>query len=632
MPLFRNKDLAKENNSRPQSLLHSVPRGGSGHYGHRLNKHMLINLCYGSHKVTTMSWLFWYCIISHCIFTLILYKLTENLNNPAVKLERNAKRDCQKKKVNSDAQNTSSLESSLWCHGQDKSERICKFRNLYYSPSLREYIFFHGNSSIVQGVPTKRCSPALLDLTSVEDHNLQYFNFQDAPVSALKYFSETVNIDHPSLLFHRFNPENIMHVIHDDLLPLFYTLRQYFQDFEQQNKLFNTDIQIIFMEGRAHGPYIELYELFSNQKPLLSADILSKTNNSLQSLVCFQEVTVGISKSTTWYNYGFHVSQGPIPNHTADGNIIKQFTEYVTNKLETTSKPKDSNYVILFSRESNRLILNELELTFSIATSFNLQVTRLSLETNKLDEIIKQIQGSVGIIGMHGSMLVLSMFLRPGSFVIELFPYAINPENYTPYKTLAEIMDIPYFSWQNKIKNNTVAYPNRTKSEGGIMHLDKKMQANILNTDEVPTQLCCEDPYWLFRIYQDTIVNIPTFIQVMKNALNETKRVEKKDVKKYPGKIRNVFCKCLESENGVAIFAAWEPSWNMQFYDPPEVSSEVWIQDISDQNYMAYSFQGVTEHTFDENIKNDTLYNIWVRGVINANTGPFSDVCTCSTY
>jgi protein O-mannose beta-1,4-N-acetylglucosaminyltransferase len=217
-------------------------------------------------------------------------------------------------------------------------------------------------------VPTKRCSPALLDLTSVEDHNLQYFNFQDAPVSALKYFSETVNIDHPSLLFHRFNPENIMHVIHDDLLPLFYTLRQYFQDFEQQNKLFNTDIQIIFMEGRAHGPYIELYELFSNQKPLLSADILSKMNNSLQSLVCFQEVTVGISKSTTWYNYGFHVSQGPIPNHTANGNIIKQFTEYVTNKLETTSKPKDSNYVILFSRESNRLILNELELTFSIAT------------------------------------------------------------------------------------------------------------------------------------------------------------------------------------------------------------------------------------------------------------------------
>ena len=581
-----------------------------------------------------MSWLFWYCIISHCVFTLILYKLTENLGNPPAKLQKNTKKECLQRRKHSIAQNKSRLVSSIWCHGNDKSERICKFKNLYYSPSLKEYIFFHGNSSIIQGVPDRRCSPALLDLTSIKDHNLQYFNFQDAPVSALKYFSEIVSIDRPSLIFHRFNPENIMHAIHDDLLPLFYTLKQNFQDFEQQDLPFKMDTQIIFMEGRSDGPYFDLYKLFSNKKPLLLADLYSKKNNSIQSLVCFQEVTVGISKSTTWYDYGFHIPQGPIPNHTANGYMVQQFTEYVTNKLGITKKTKDSNYVILFSRESNRLILNELEVTFSIATTFNLQVVRLSLETNKLDEIIKEIQGSVGIIGMHGSILVLLMFLRPGSFVIELFPYAINPQNYTPYKTLAEIMDITYSSWQNNIKNNTVVHPNRTKSEGGIMHLDRDMQRNILNTEEVPRHLCCNDPHWLFRIYQDTTVEIPIFIEVMKNALNKTKRAIKKrdNVKHYPGKTRNVFCKSLEMENRVALFVAWEPSWNMQFYNSSDVSHEVWIQDVLDQNYKAYSLQGVTEHKFDENIKRDTLYSIWVRGVINENTGPFSDVCTCSTH
>ena len=580
-----------------------------------------------------MSWLFWYCIISHGIFTLILYKLTENVNNPSLKLQRNTKGECLQKKEHSLAQNRSNMVSSIWCYGKDKNERICKFKNLYYSPSLQEYIFFHGDSSIIQGVPDKRCSPALLDLTSIKDHNLQYFDFQDAPVSALRSFSEIVTIDHPSLMFHRFNPENIMHAIHDDLLPLFYTLRQYFQDFEKQNKPFNMDTQIIFMEGRADGPYFDLYKLFSDQKPLLLTDLLSKTNNSLHSLLCFREVTVGILKSTTWYDYGFFVPQGPIVNHTADGNMVLQFTKYVTNKLKITRKTKESNYVILFSRESNRLILNELELTFSIATTFNLQVVRLSLETNKLDEIIKEIQGSVGIIGMHGSILVLLMFLRPGGFVIELFPYAIDPRNYTPYKTLAEIMDITYTSWQNNIKNNTVVYPNRTKSEGGIMHLDKDMQMNILNTETVPKHLCCDDPYWLFRIYQDTTVEIPTFIQVMKNALNKTKRGQKmNNVKKYPGKTRNVFCKSLELEKRMAIFVAWEPSWNVQFYNSSNVSHEVWIQDDLDQNYMAYSLQGVTEHTFDDNIKYDRSYSIWVRGVINGNTGPFSDACTCSTH
>ena len=577
-----------------------------------------------------MSWLFWYCIISHCIFTLILYKLTENITNPAVQAPSNFTFKCPRRKEQIlNTQNRSNFDSSVWCYGQQRSERICKFRNLYYSTSLKEYIFLHGDSSIVQGVPDKRSSPALLDLSSIKDHNLQYFNFQDAPVSALKYFSKIVHIDQTSLLFHRFNPENIMHVIHDDLLPLFYTLRQYFQDFKHQNKPFNMDVQIILMEGRHKGSYFELYKLFSKRNPMLLTDLLSTHNNSL---VCFQEVTIGISKMTTWYDYGFHIPQGPIPNHTADGAIIQQFTEYVANGLAITTPRKDSSYVILFSRESNRLILNELELTFSIATTFNLRVVRLSLETYTLSEMIKEIQGCVGIIGMHGSILVLSMFLSPGSFVIELFPYAINPQYYTPYKTLAKIMNITYIPWQNKLKTNTLVHPNRTKSEGGIMHLDKELQRQILNTDEVPRHLCCDDPYWLFRIYQDTIVDISAFIEIMKNALHETKQSQKENyIKKYPGKIKTVFCESLESENGVAILVSWKPSWNMQFYQPSEVAYEVWIQDISDLNYMAYSLQGVTEYAFSENIKKDRSYGIWVRGVINNNTGPFSDVCTCTT-
>lgn len=563
-----------------------------------------------------MSWLFWYCVISHCIFTLILYKLTENVTSSAL----------DGKKI--DEAHKAYLESSIWCYGRNRNERSCKFKNLYYSTFLKEYIFFHGKSSIIQGMPDKRCDPALLDLSSVKDHNMKYFNYQDAPIFALKNFSRIFHIHQASLLFHRFNPENIMHVIHDDLLPLFYTLRHHFQDF-QENQPFNMDIQLIFMEAKQEGPYFDLYKLFSNRKPILFADLPSKDN---YSLVCFNEVTVGISKATTWYDYGFKSPQAPIPNHTADGDIIQQFTEHVTNKLGTSKKNagSDSGYVILFSRESNRLILNELELTFAIATTFNLRVVRLSLEANKLVEIIEQIQGSVGIIGMHGSILVLSMFLRPSCFVVELFPFAVNPRHYTPYKKLAEILSIRYASWQNKIKNNTVVYPNRTKYEGGIMHLDKKMQTDILYTYEIPRHLCCDNPYWLFRIYQDTIVNIPSFIKVMTATSSGTTILPKfKYVKKYPGKIKEVFCKKMEIENGAAMFVSWTPPWNMQFYNASEVSFEVWIHDILDDEYMAYSLQGVTEHTFVKNIRYNRSCSIWIRGIIRDNNGPFSDLCTC---
>ena len=42
-------------------------------------------------------------------------------------------------------------------------------------------------------------------------------------------------------------------------------------------------------------------------------------------------------------------------------------------------------------------------------------------------------------IGMHGSMLIMAMFLKPGSGLLELFPFGVPAENYTPYKTLAQL-------------------------------------------------------------------------------------------------------------------------------------------------------------------------------------------------
>lgn len=579
-----------------------------------------------------MNWISWYCILSHCFFTFILYKLTEDLTDPPA-WQNNGKcgQTFPQETHNTRRDNLQNIwqGSSIWCYGHQRSERICKFRNLCYSPSLGEYLFFHGPSSIMEGVPDNRCSPSLLDLSSVEDHNLQYFNYLDAPINALKHFPNVTVIDHPSLIFHRFNPDNLMHVIHDDLLPLFYTLRQYFPG--DGGKVFNMEVQSVFMEGRDEGSYFDLYEIFSEKEPILKMQLMA--NNTLW---CFNEALVGISKATTWYDYGFKVPQHQKENHTVNGQIIHQFTLYVTSKLGITAATgsEKRDYVILFSREFNRLILNELELSFAIATTFNLKVIRLSLETNTLNEIITSIQSSAGIIGMHGSILSLAVFLRPGGFLVELFPYAVNPTNYIPYKTLANIpgMDISYSAWQNRIKNNTVVHPHRTKDEGGIAHLSLKEQSDIFAADEVPKHLCCDDPYWLFRIYQDTIVDIESFTEVMQNAINGRK-ISQRDftnIKAYPGKIRSVSCNGIQTSDGPAIFISWISPWNVQFFN--EVEYEVWIQSQTDKKYMAYALNNVTQHTFTEHITYTTSYRIWVRGIINGNIGPFSDVCTCTTH
>lgn len=562
--------------------------------------------------------LFWwqtcYVIISHCIFTLILYQLAENIDNSN---DYQTAMDLFEKNKNANA----SLESSVWCYGKDINERICKFRNLYYSPFLGEFIFFHGRATTVHEVPQDRCSPALLKLSSVRNHNLHYFNYQDAPLEALGKFNHVVNIHQPSLIFHRFNPSNIMHVFHDDLIPMFHTLQQHFQDVDNANEQFNMDVQLVFMDKEKEDPHFALYQLFSDRQPITSSILHSKGN---QSLICFNQAIVGISKATAWYDYGFLKPQGEIVNSTVSSLILRQFTDFLSKKLEIESSIKRTNYVLLFSRESDRLILNELQLTFSIATTFNLQVIRVSLESKQLNEIIRLIKGSRGIIGMHGSILILSMFLPENSFLIELYPYAINPINYTPYRTLAKILGITYAAWQNVMKNKTITHPDRTREEGGIRHLDEVMQDKIMKTDEIPQHLCCEDPYWLFHIYQDTIVDTESFNYVMSDILDQMKFHETDNterIKKFPGKVKKVLCKIPDNEKGV--FVTWKPPWNIQFYQ--DVSYEVWFHD--GENYMAYSLQNATQHVFSDNITPHTSYSIYVRGIIKDNKGTFSDPC-----
>lgn len=37
---------------------------------------------------------------------------------------------------------------------------------------------------------------------------------------------------------------------------------------------------------------------------------------------------------------------------------------------------------------------------------------------------------------------------------------------------------------------------------GGIVHLDTNTQQRIVTAHTVPQHLCCDDPYWLYHIYQ----------------------------------------------------------------------------------------------------------------------------------
>ena len=523
--------------------------------------------------------------------------------------------------------------SSLFCTGHNKSTRICKFRYLCYHPIEDEYLFFHGPETIIHGVPSDRFNPALLDMSSVEDHNTQYFNYVDYPAYSIDNFPNVTVIDDFSLIFHRFNPENIMHVFHDDLLPLYHTLRQFSRDMLSVDLGFT----LVMMDGRNEGTHFDLYKLFTKKTLILKKE-LQKANH----LTCFRHGVIGISKYTTWYQYGFREPQGQLPHVSLTGQYLRHFTGFVERRLglDNISLPfhsSDSSYIVLCSREHNRLITNELDLSLAIAQQFNKPVIRVSMATHSFKEQVQIISKASALIGMHGSMLIMAMFLPPGASLIELFPFGINPDHYTPYCTMVELpdMNVIYASWRNNIEENTVTYPHEAPEVGGIDHLSLEEQKDIMNTEEVPQHLCCSDPYWLYRIYQDTIVDIQSLLSVLEFTKNKQKLLtNKKEVdlngKLYPSKVINLTCQIPFKEAKPALWLSWKPPINLPFLATKDVKYEVWIQEVGTEGYIAYILD-ITEYLFKDHLKMNTSYNVWVRCIVHEKQGPFEKVLGCMT-
>ena len=516
--------------------------------------------------------------------------------------------------VSKQVQDPISSGSSVVCYGSTKKNRTCKFNNLCYNSKWDSYMFFHGPKTNVSGLPKNRFDPALLDLTSVDDHNTKYFNFIDFSGSEIDGMNleEMRYVRPPSILFHRFNPENLMHVFHDDILPLWMTMRIFISGLDQ------SVTNLIMMDGRDTGPWFNAYKT-------LSKNILLKKNLTKYKYVCFNEVIIGLLKDTTWYQYGFKVPQGPIPNSNANGVHLRFFADEFTSMCK--SKGSGEQYVVLVVRKHTRLILNQIELSIELANIFHKEVFFLDLDYLSLEEAVCAVQNAVTLVGMHGAELILSLFMSPRTALVEMYPFGIQPENYTPYKTLSALIGLQYVAWKNVIQENSKAHPERIPQEGGISHLPISLQKEIKLSNQVPQHLCCDNPFWLYRIFQDTFVDIKSLRKIIESLNFEDEPKIKQEAIMYPDKVKDVSCNlALTTNSSVILSATWVPPVNARYFKN-SLKYQVIVQKNTDENVIAYEVNAT--RIILKNVEGNGLYNIWVRCKVNESFGPLSGTNVC---
>lgn len=372
--------------------------------------------------------------------------------------------------------------STVTCTGTNTTDRVCKFKNLCFDFQRDAFFIFKDTTSLEVNVPTNRSY--LTDTTSIDGHNKFFFDYNEVHPHHFKG-QRVLMVDKLTFMVSRFHALNIMHTMHDDFFGLYALHRMFAPGDETDDRFsFTRDNLLFFLDSYESIRYDYMFQFISDN-PLLFRNRVRRelTGKGEQAPLCFRDVVVGNSKIGSWYSYGFLEPQGPIPNRNVSGLFVRDVATFLMNRMDMptwdervirsalqdfylhklsadqlggalprlprSEMQKDSIFIALFTRQLDRLIVNEAELIKTLEQSYGIPVKTIRMEDMHLGQQVAILRSSVIAIGMHGSALILSMFLPPGAILVELFPYAVPADNYTPYKTLCRLpgMRLTYRSW-----------------------------------------------------------------------------------------------------------------------------------------------------------------------------------------
>ena len=503
----------------------------------------------------------------------------------------------------------SKFESSVWCHETEISGLQCRFENLCYDSTVGSNVFVHGPGSVISGLKSLHVLNSQLYLSSVLGHN--GFLPSISVVPSLKFNSRLYRFyNNTSIYMSQFKHDNIYHVFHDDLIPLYFTVR---------GSAISGSKSLVLL-GRSSDQYMKLYNIF--------VDDVILPNNSFIDRFCHSYSIIGLDKFSVWYDYGYdklpHTKIQPFFNHFH----LKQFTNYVKLKLGIPGFQHTTSCTsVLFVRKRTRLILNELELgqkMISVLSKFRQYRTCplkiISLEDNSLESIIETVSSAKVMVGMHGSAMIFSIFLEQKSNLLELWPYHLRPSAATMFRAVTQLesSQVSYGAWCNNRWENSVLNLEQLPNDISFSRSLVDSVIAELRENDLGGIKCCHSPRWIARLAQDMIVDLESFGHALADTLLKHDYAPKWSPTTIPGRPATARC-IVTNLNTKDLFHLYIQEKETLGCDEYEL-----IIKTGDSNHFSYVIKRVTYFSIelDKIFSEGDFVSVWLSIICGTIVGP----------
>jgi len=175
-----------------------------------------------------------------------------------------------------------------------------------------------------------------------------------------------------------------------------------------------------------------------------------------------------------------------------------------------SSRSRRLPVVTFISRSGGtRNILNERELLLALR-ELPVEVNAYRFEELTLEKQIEILHKTDIFVAMHGAAMAQTLFLKEGSYVLELFPFNFRK---VIYQNIAKISGLRYLSWQNQDMKNT-------RFRWDLLEADKLTSMPRARIVNLPIDWYNMDSknYWR---NQDTIIDVEEVIALVKLILRD---------------------------------------------------------------------------------------------------------------